>query len=342
VIDPNFRISSVMIHDVPRGHDDTTGLVLTDAPIELDDQLRNYFQSKIAESLRKRGIAVAFDSFKDRTVYSAIGQILRDSNDLVQQSQLIAQRLHAIQTGVNPPGLLVVIFGVDDDKPAVSILKLEREEGIRFQVNEVNGRRTVDLQFLRDLTLTNKTKVFKTSLFVGEDPSDPNSIRGLVSDDQRGQVEGRGVADFYLNTFLGCKLMVNPAQATLEFVKAAEEFFNKAIVNPEKKGQYQIALLAVMQDQQLDVTPEVFAETHLDAADRSDFLNQVQLHNLAPGAAFEKDTTLVKVRGFKMTFENGMVLVGSADDLRERVQIRGENQEPGVNILDPMKELRGR
>ncbi len=163
MIDPNFRISSVMIHDVPRGHDDTTGLVLTDAPIELDDQLRNYFQSKIAESLRKRGIAVAFDSFKDRTVYSAIGQILRDSNDLVQQSQLIAQRLHAIQTGVNPPGLLVVIFGVDDDKPAVSILKLEREEGIRFQVNEVDGRRTVDLQFLRDLTLTNKTKVFKTS-----------------------------------------------------------------------------------------------------------------------------------------------------------------------------------
>jgi hypothetical protein len=331
-----------MIHDVPRGNDDTAELILTDAPIELDDQLRNYFQSKIAESLRKRGIAVVFDPLKDRMICNAIWQVLRDSTDLVQQSQLIASRLHAIQTGVNPPGLLVVISGVDDSKPAVSILKLEREEGIRFQVREVGGRRTVDLQFLRDLTLTNKTKVFKTSLFVGEDSSDPNSIRGLVSDDQRGQVEGRGVADFYLNTFLGCRLMVNPAQATLEFVKAAEEFFNKAIANPEKKGRYQIALLSVMQDQQLDVTPEVFADTHLDAADRSDFLSQVQLHNLAPGAAFEKDTSLVKVKGFKMTFENGMVLVGSAEDLRDRVHIRDENREPGVNVLDAMQELRGR
>ncbi len=342
MIDPNFQISSVMIHDVPRGHDDTAELTLTDTPIELDDQLRNYFQSKIAESLRKRGIAVVFDSFRDRTVYNAVEQMLRDSNDLVQQSRLIALRLHSIQTRVNPPGLLVVIFGVDGGKPAVSILKLEREEGIRFQVHEVDGHLTVDLEFLRDLTLTNKTKVFKTSLFVWEDPLDPDSIRGLVSDDQRGQVEGRGVADFYLNTFLGCRLTVNPAQATLEFVKAAEEFFNKAIANPEKKGRYQIALLSVMQDQQLDVTPDVFAETHLDAADRSDFLNQVQLHNLAPGAAFEKDISLVKVKGFRMTFENGMVLVGSADDLRDRVRIRDENQEPGVNIRDPIKELKGR
>ena len=150
-----------------------------------------------------------------------------------------------------------------------------------------------------------------------------------MSDDQRGQVEGRGVADFYLDTFLGCKLRINPAHATLEFVKAAEEFFNKSIANPEKKGRYQVALLSTMQDQQLDVTPEIFAETHLDTADRPDFLNQVQLHGLEPGAAFEKDTSLVKINGFKMTFENGMVLVGSTDDLRERVDIRTPIRDQG-------------
>lgn len=341
MIDPSFQISSVMIHDVPRGRDDAVDLVLTDTPIELDSQLRNYFQTKITESLRKRGVEVVFDSLKDDTVRNAIGQILGDPSNIAQQSQLIARRLHSIQTGVNPPGLLVVIFGTHDGEHVVSILKLEREEGVRFQVHEVNGHRTVDLQFLRDLTLTNKTKVFKTSLFVG-DPSHLDAVQGLVSDDQRGQVEGRGVADFYLNTFLGCRLRTNPAQATLEFVRAAEEFFNKSITNPEKKGQYQVALLSTMQDQQLDVTPEVFAETHLDSADRPDFLNQVQLHGLAPGAAFEKDTSLVKIRGFKMTFENGMVLVGSTDDLRERVDIRGQNQQPGVNIRDSVMELRGR
>ena len=184
--DPNFQISSVMIHDVPRGRDDTVELILTDTPIELDNQLRNYFQSKISESLRKRGVQVVFDSLKDHTVRDAIGQILRDPSSIAQESQLIARRLHAIQTGVNPPGLLVVIFGTRNDENTVSILKLEREEGIRFQVREVNGHRTVDLQFLHDLTLTNKTKVFKTSLFFG-DSALLDSFQGLVSDDQRGQ-----------------------------------------------------------------------------------------------------------------------------------------------------------
>ena len=86
-------------------------LVLTDTPIELDSQLQNYFQSKIRESLRKRGVEVVFDSLKDHTVRNAIGQILRDPLSIDEQSQLIASKLHETQTGVNPPGLLVVIYG---------------------------------------------------------------------------------------------------------------------------------------------------------------------------------------------------------------------------------------
>jgi hypothetical protein len=342
IINADFEITSAIIHDIPRGGNDQAEPVLTEATIDLDKQLSDYFRSKINDSLHKRGVEVTFDSYKDQTVHSAIGQIIREPSSLVEQSQLIAQRLHSVQTGVNPAGLLTVILGTYHGEIAVSVLKLEREEGIRFEVREVNGRRTVDLQFLRDLTLTNKTKVFKTSLFMAGDPADRTAIRGTVSDDQRGQLQGRGVADFYLNTFLGCKLSVNPAQATYEFVRAAEAFFNKSITNPEKMGRYQVALLSTMQNQELDIAPEAFSETHLDSADRPGFLDQVAQHGLAPGAAFEKDVSLVKVNGFKMTFENGMVLVGSATDLKDRVEIRSDPGEPVVQIKDAVKQLQGR
>jgi hypothetical protein len=238
----DFAISTVMIHDVPRGDSDATEMTLTDAPIQLDDQLREYFRSKIATSLQ-RGVDVIIDPTQDSTVCDAIVGIIREPASLPDQSRVIAARLHKVQTGVNPAGLVTVIYGTSDGHPAVSILKLEREEGIRFQVQNVQGRLTVDLQFLRDLTLTNKTKVFKTSLFFLEDPSRPESIIGKVADDQRGQVQGRGVADFFLSTFLGTQLRISPARATLEFVQAAEEFFNDSVRNPEKRGQYQVALL---------------------------------------------------------------------------------------------------
>ena len=151
------------------------------------------------------------------------------------------------------------------------------------------------------------------------------------------------MADFFLSTFLGSQLRISPARATLEFVQAAEEFFNDSVKNPEKRGQYQVALLATMQDQQLDVAPEEFAANHLDTADRPGFLDRVGQHGLPPGTAFEKDISLVKVKGFHMTFENGMVLVGGSDDLRERVRIRGEDAtRPGVDINDAIKVIRGR
>lgn len=338
----DFAIGSAMIHDVPRGDRDASEITLTDAPIHLDDQLRGYFGSKIMTSLKTRGVEVVADPTQDSPVCAAVAGIITDAAALPAQSQLIAARLHEVQTGVNPAGLLAVILGIADGQPALSVLKLEREEGIRFRVHEADGHRVVDLEFLKDLTLTNKTKVFKTSLFVLTDLAHPESLIGTVSDDQRGQVHGRHVADFFLTTFLGCQLRVNPARATFEFVRATQEFINEAVPNPEKQGRYQVALLATMQDQRLDVSPLEFAANNLETPDRPLFLDRVRQHGLEPGSAFEKDTSLVKVNGFRMTFKNGMVLVGSPDDLRDRIHIHSQHEPPGVDVNDAVKELQGR
>ena len=75
--DLDFAISTVMIHDVPRGGSDATEMTLTDAPIQLDDQLREYFRSKIATSLR-RGVDVIIDPTQDSTVCDAITGIIRE------------------------------------------------------------------------------------------------------------------------------------------------------------------------------------------------------------------------------------------------------------------------
>ena len=80
-----------------------------------------------------------------------------------------------------------------------------------------------------------------------------------------------------------------------------------------------------MQDESAEVRPRTFARTHLDAADRPEFLHRVRDVGLDPDAPFAKDTSLVKVSGFKMTVRSGMVLVGSQADLRERVDIRPDD-----------------
>jgi hypothetical protein len=339
----SFKIRSVMLHDIPRGNEEDEAPTLTDAPIDLDTDLRKYFRGKIVTSLRDHGVEVVADTNEDDTVRTAVARVLGSSPALAAASRTIATRLDEVQTGRNPAGLLAVITGSVGNRPCVSVLKLEREQGLRFRIRQVEGRRIVDLEFLRDLTLTDKTKVFKTSLFIAKGGARASSIVGRVSDDQRGSQTMTGVANFFLNTFLGCRLKDNPEKATLQFVQAFDGFVNDEVTSADKRGRYQVALLAAMQSQTTAIRPRSFANANLEPADRPSFLDHVREGGLNPDTPFSKDLSLVKVSGFKMTFESGMVLVGSKDDLSERVDIRPDDApRAGVEINDAVEKLRGR
>jgi 37-kD nucleoid-associated bacterial protein len=339
----SFSVETAVIHDVPRAREDGGGLTLTDAPIALDDQLRRYFRRKIVESLKLRGLDVVADPTASAAVRAAVASIAADPDRLVAASKEIAQHLDASQDRRNPGGLLAVVRGRLDTGPALAILKLEREEGLRLRIVHEQGHAVVDLEFLRDLTLTDKTRIFKTSILQLERDGDPETMFGRASDDQRGKFEGLGVATFFLATFLGSKLRTNPEKTTRDFVAAAEEFINEDVESAEKRARYQVALLAKMQDQSLDLRASDFASETLDPNDRSAFLERVAAHGVAPEQAFAKDLALVKVDGFRIVFEHGMVLVGRREDVEaRRLTVTRRPETDGVVIRDTIKRLGGR
>lgn len=70
-----------------------------------------------------------------------------------------------LQSKVNSSGLLAIALGQASGAPTLAIIKLEPERGVHYAISTVDGRHTVDLELLRNLTLTDKTKVYKTALF---------------------------------------------------------------------------------------------------------------------------------------------------------------------------------
>jgi hypothetical protein len=339
-----FLVGSVVVHDVPRTGADQQ-LILTDEPIALDEDLRNYFAGKIIASLGARGLDVVADLTADSSVRVATAKILGSPDTLVGASQDIARRLDSIQDARNPGGLLAVVQGTLTDQACVAVLKLEREEGLRVIVRTTGGRRTIDMQHLRDLTLTDKTKVFKTALLLQGPGEGADAVEGRASDDQRSLREGTGVATFFLSRFLGCQLRTNPEVATRDFFEAVQTFINEDVANPERRARYHIAVLAAMEDDRLDLQPRSFAERWVDSNDRPALLERVAAAGLEVGTAFEKDLSLIsrQVRGFKLVFDSGMVLVGSKDDLETRVDVRpADAQKPGADINDAIRRLEGR
>jgi hypothetical protein len=215
-----------------------------------------------------------------------------------------------------------VVLGEAEGAPCLAVIKLEPERGVRYAISTVDGRHTVDLELLRNLTLTDKTKVYKTALLFDEG----GEIAGWAADDQRTTASGVSVATFFLSRFLGCAPKLPAAITTYEFVQAASASFNEDVESPKRRSRYQVALLSVMQDNTTTIAPRAFAETHLDAADRPAFLDRVDKAGIPPATTFAKDTSRVNVSRFRMTFTSGnLTLIGDRDALDSTVEIPENN-----------------
>jgi 37-kD nucleoid-associated bacterial protein len=326
----NFAVRAAVVHYIPTERDDPGDeILLTDSAIRLDAGLKRYFETRIVERLTEKGLEVVGDPNGAPTVANAV--VATDSRDtsLVASSQEIARHLTTVQsTKVSPSGLLAVVSGMAGGKDCLALLKLERERGIHFAIKQVDGRNLLDLELLRDLTLTDKTRVYKTALLASEN----GGIGGFVADDQRGISTGRQVATFFLSRFLGCKPRLPAAQMTYQFVQAANESINEDVSSPERRGRYQVAVLAALQSTASDIRPSAFASHYLEREDREPFLARVQAAGIEPNVTFEKDTSRVKVSRFRMTFESGMVLVGDRRALDNHVALP-EEQDSGEPVM---------
>jgi hypothetical protein len=334
-----FVVDETVVHYVETKKDTANPqLMLTPEPIELDDELKDYFSKQVSERIESKSLEVVEDEDKDTQAPDAIGAILKDKAKLVEQSRILGTRLYEVQGGRESSGLLTVLTGTVSGKAAVAVVKLERQRGISFNIDQESG--VVDLELLRNLTLTDKTKVYKTAVFVANKKKGLK-LDGIVADSQRtSRTQGRVIADFFLK-YLGCKPKEPAAEATFAFVKAANQAFDD-VNDMSARGKYQVGLLAELDSTTADICPETFANKHIgDQTDRQNFIAHMEDEGLQPDKSFVKDTKLVKLDKFWMTFEGAsLTLVGSQLDLDERVDMPAN---PGrtrpVKIRAGVKEL---
>jgi hypothetical protein len=193
-------VKRVIIHEIPKHMKASggSGPVYSKVESDLDPEMAVYFRDKIIKSL---GSTKSYDISLDPVEGTPFTELLETylstpGTDFVEVSQKMAEHLHNIQDGTNPGGLLVVIdcaIGADN---GIGIIKLEKEEGVNLKQLLRKGLPTFDLQVLRSLVLTDKTRVYKVALFIvipGEAGYD-----AAASDNQTGYGSYNEVASFFL------------------------------------------------------------------------------------------------------------------------------------------------
>ena len=334
-----LHVTKVIVHEVPNRIIKGGGgqVVYSQIESDLDAGLRNYFREKIIASLGSAGYQVVFDPSSSSPVPDLLSDYLEGTSvDFVGMSKDIADHLYQSQTGVNSSGLLCVVQVAVGNMVGIAILKLDKEAAVRIEPVTLQGNSTYDLEHVRNLILSQRTRVFKAGIFVGSVTANKSiEVEGTVSDNQRGYAPSTEVADFFLKRFLGCKLLESPDFATKQFFHVTEGFIATDVPNPETKAQYETALLAELNSQQGIVNPLDFSEKHLLLEDRQKYLDRLS-QNSVSFQQFEKDTELIKthLRRISVDFESGVgvlvppgafdrqVTMSNLDDGRTHLQVR--------------------
>jgi len=340
-----LQIEGLIVHEIPEKQPGSSlYLVLSEVESTLTQSHKNFFSQKIAGSLSASAFDVVLDTTSDSPIPNQIFKSLEGSVDnFVDMSIKMAQRLYASQTGVNPSGLLTVVQGKIDKSQVVAVLKLEKDEGVRATPLQLEGKNTFDLEQIHDLMMTGKTKVFKAGLFWQEGTTF-DSVRGMISDKQRGSRGNNGVANFFLKSFLGCCLQEAPKITTKNFFVASENFINNEVDDSAKKARYEIALLAMLNNQEDTIKPRQFVEQNFEVCDRQRLIKYLDGSEV-PTDSFPKDVELIQsnLKQVCMQFSSGMRVLGPPQVIAEKVRLeKAEDGSTRVQFSDQLRELRGR
>jgi hypothetical protein len=333
-----IAITRWAIHEIPKvfsKQEDVT-LSLSEAESPQDEEVARFFERKISESFRRSKHQIQ-PVEETSEIPLAIHQHLSGSGtNLIDLSKTLAEKLVEAQSGAMSAGLLVVLKGKHEDKSILCVLKLEKEEGARAASAKIKGKTTYSVEYMRDLFLTGKTRVFKIAIFL----LDSNDLEGWVSDPQS---RGPDIADFFLNAFLACHLTNDPSVATRNFHLAAEKFINDRITDPEAKVRYETALLAQLNSNTTEISLNDFAKTNLETKDRAPFIKQ--LTEAGVDTSFVKDTKLISstLRRLQYEFAQGVKVSYPANMPEEIVHVTARDDgQTKMQIIDKLKKLHTR
>ena len=337
-------IDKLIVHDVPKRlkGQESDGPILSEIESPSTAEIQNYFKEKTVGTLKEIRYEVADDPGTDSPVPGLSAELLAGQRDLVPASQDMAKHLFKCQSGVNSAGLLVVGLGTIDGAAALTLMKLQREEGVRVRQQSFEGSRTFNIEHVQNLLLTDQTRVFKAGLFIASQ-IDGELIDGLVSDNQRGYSPRTEIASFFLEDFLGCQLRESSDVMTKEFFEATEDFINERVSDPVNRASYQSALIAEMNSNRTQIRPQSFAGSHFKDSDRTRYI--AYLGDQGVRGTVPKDTTLVRsqISRIQVDLESGISVIASSEAFDSHVELESlDDDQVRMKIEDRLKRVKGR
>ncbi len=291
------RIKRTVFHDVPnRPKAIETKPVLADLETKIEGGKAKILYDRITQVLgSKHAYGMRFSATPATTVPAEVRTFTskdHSSEEFVAMSRELANSLFAQHNGATSSGLLCVMQVTVRSRNGLAILKLERQEGAEIKFSGEEGKRVFDFDVLENLILTDKTRLFKSAIFVRTDEGD-NDFDSAGCDSQ-GPGTSEDVARFWL-TYLGCQLDEEPRVSTRKWFDASLAFANEHITDAVGKNTFYEHIHSELKSNKKNLSPKQFLEDYVPSALRVPYKKFLAEHKVSL-QSFTKDISEIKTR----------------------------------------------
>jgi hypothetical protein len=337
-----LELLGAIVHEVPKRFksSDPDPATFSQVESQISPELTLFFKQKIIGGLSgDRAFRICYSAYEESPVSNHASEFIGNPlTHFVKKSQEITQHIYNIQNGQNSGGLMVFFNGLIKGKNVLIILKLERDSGA--QVKNNTTRKSLDIVEVKDLMLTQKTKLFKVVLLADRGKMGWN-FDGLMMDYQIVSTTDRIFAHFFMKNFLGCMPFEDASMTTVNFYNASKEFINE-IEDKVLRTKYLSDLNSYLQNNSTVVNPREFADQYIKTASERDRYKSAMQKNAVPFSQFPKDLKRVqkKIEKMMVAFENGISIIGNDGDFKNKVKFtKVEGGKHKAEITSKIKKV---
>jgi hypothetical protein len=345
----NLTIGRICLHEVHRLGDDGNVVTPTygSGLLQLNGRALDAFRARVVAAFKNNAQCMEMSVRQhDPGSAIAIGSVLGGLLDaqFVRETRKFADALAGAQTSRAIPGGLAVAFDGTVGHPATAffaVMKAELHEGFLKTTN-------LQAQFVSDLFLSPKTKLYKIGIFVSDGihprPGLPAGWSPIVYDSAMTASQRDAAATYFYSTFLGLDIPTNAAQQVKAFFQKTKAFIATLDVAQEDKVDLFNGLYTYLKlDQGNTVQVSQFADRFMPQVMADNYKIHMRQQRFSP-AAIAKDLTEVRgslrLRRFK--FSRSITLSGPPDAVSELVTVSpivgdGGKQWTQVTIRGPIE-----
>lgn len=280
--------------------------VYNEYTLKLEDETYDYILKHIQKSLKDEDLKYAVFNGERNIVKEISGEYFSGDMDLVEVSKEMAHQLFTLmKSNGNIPSCDLIIVSISTEYgPMLGILKMDYVKNYTHSIDVVESK--IDINIIPQFVgLPSGGQKLQKCAFI-KPISDNNDFDVMIIDKQsKSKTSEDYGSNYFINNFLGCRLIDNERDATKNLMKAAEKWTRDNLKDNADKAEFVRTSVKKKLKDEDNINIEDLSKTILkdDVERQTDFVKYAKDKGVSDEVAVDKEWVKNKFKRVRLKID---------------------------------------